>query len=365
MGNHEVEVEVEVEVDHDLRRLLQEAEPRDFPVKVAWRAVIQGLRQRKRETGEAGRLGSRAAVERALSSTVRRDCEPVDLVELKRALRAVVRSEASPEAAARVDALVARLLPVVATGPVTVDVRGWPEDFGQDEQARLLRRGAAPPLEVDAEVAAALVREFDGFVLAGRRLSVRAGLAEGEVLPPVPRSLRAKPMRRDRDGPWLPHWDEVGRTSLTPRALAERQARRVAELGSELVIDGYSGLGGNAVAFAEAGLRVIAVELDSGRAELARRNAEAMDVSDRIDQRTGDIVDLLPSLQADATLFLDPPWEGLTREALPLPVGRPLALKLPRDFDVRRLPGHWQVHYEFGEGEDDREVVRMLTALRS
>lgn len=348
----------------DLRHALQESEPRDFPLKVAWRAVIQGLRERRRATGDPGQLGSRAAVERALASSLHPDHDPRDIEVLKRALRSVVRDEASPEAAARVDALVAALLPAVVTGPVQVEVAGWPEDFAPGQQARLLRQGAAPPLTVDAELAAALVREFDWFVLAGRALEVRARLGERQVLPPVPRALRSKPMRRGREGPWLPHDDEVGRRSLTPRALAVRQAQRVAELADGLVIDGFCGLGGNAIAFAEAGLRVIAVELDPDRAALARRNAEAMGVSDRIDLRVGDILTLLPSLPPRAALFLDPPWHAIDLDALPLPEGRAVALKLPREFDVSRLPGRWQVHYEFGEADDDSAVVRLLTAVR-
>jgi hypothetical protein len=74
---------------------------------------------------------------------------------------------------------------------------------------------------------------------------------------------------------------------------------------------------------------------------------------------------LLPSLPADAPLFLDPPWKAIDLDALPLPEGRDLVLKLPRDFDVTRLPGQWQIHYEFGEGDDDSAVVRMLTAVRA
>ena len=363
--DHDRDDEVEVDHDHDLRSLLGKVGPADFSLKLAWRAVIQGLREHKRATGEVRRLTSRAAVERALDSPLRADPHPADLHELKRALRSTVRDGATAARAVQVDDLIARLLPREAAGEVVVDVVGWPDDFGPELQSRLLRQGGPPPLTVHAEVAAALAREFDGFVLAGRALSVRPRLDDGEVLPPVSRTLRARPMRRDRDGPWLPHHDDVGRRSLTPRALAQRQARRVAELAGPggLVIDGFCGLGGNAIAFAEAGLRVIAVELASDRRSLARRNAEVMGVSDRIELRCGDIARLLPTLPV-VTLFLDPPWDAIDVDALPLPEDRPVVLKLPRDFDVARLPGRWVIDYEFGEGEDDGAVVRMLTAVR-
>lgn len=350
----------------DLRALLREVEPRDFPLKEAWREVIRGLRERRRATGEAGRLTSWAAVERALAGSLRPGTTDGDLSSLKRALRAMIRDGAGPEGATRVDDLVARLLPPVVEGQVVVEITGWPDDFGPELQARLLRQGGPPPLTVDAEVAAALVREFDGFLLAGRTLEVRPQLRDDEVLPPVPRPLRSKPMRRGREGPWLPHHDEVGRRSLTPRALARRQARLLLELaGFEgLVIDGFCGLGGDAIAFAQAGARVIAVELDPGRFELARRNARAMGVSDRIDLRQGDIADLLPSLPPGTPLFLDPPWTSLDLDDLPLPEDRTVMLKLPREFPTGRLPGSWQVHYEFGQEQDDSAVVRMITVIR-
>jgi hypothetical protein len=353
--------------DADLRTLLREVAPRDFALRAAWRAVIQGLRERKRATGIAGGLGSRAAVERALASPLRPGASPDDLAELKALLRAIVREEGDPDTAERIDALVAGLLPRAVTGRVTVGVTGWPDDFGPELQARLLRRGGPPPLELDAEDAAALVREFDGDVLAGRTLRATARLADDEALPPVSRGLRSKPMRRGRQGPWLPHHDEVGKRSLTPRSLARRQAERLmAAPGFDgTAIDGFCGLGGNAIALAEAGAQVVAVELDRSRAELARRNAAALGVADRIDVRCGDVVALLPELSAGAALFLDPPWTSIDLAALPLPDDRLVVLKLPREFPTDRLPGdRWTVHYEFGDGADDAAIIRMLTALR-
>ncbi len=40
--------------------------------------------------------------------------------------------------------------------------------------------------------------------------------------------------------------------------------------------------------------------------------------------------------------------------------------KLPREFDVASLPGEgWAVHWDFGERDDDRAVVRMIGAVRA
>ena len=57
----------------DLRSLLREAAPNDFPLKKAWRAVIQAARQHKRETGQSLAMSSLAAVERALGTV---PCDP-------------------------------------------------------------------------------------------------------------------------------------------------------------------------------------------------------------------------------------------------------------------------------------------------
>jgi len=317
--------------------------------------VLQLLRAHKRQTGRKPFLGGRGDIERALQGPA----PAADVVtELKESLRRVSR-DGDAAAAVRIDELLAGLAPSVATEPVEVDVVGWPADFGQALQARLLRLESPPSVVLPPAVAAALVREFDGFVLAGATL--RVVLPEGTRLPAVPRSMRARPMRRDRDGPWLPHVDAVGTRSLTPRELAERQARR---LGADAVIDGYGGLGGNAIAFSRAGARVICVERDPARLALARANVEALGVADRVDLRAGSIEELLPDLPP-WPLFLDPPWDGLELESLPLPDDRTVMLKLPRDADVGRLPGDdWTVDYEFGERDDDFHVVRMLTVTR-
>jgi hypothetical protein len=315
--------------------------------------VIRALRRHRRDTGATSRLRAWADVERSL------DTVPLtpDVGALKRLLRAMVEEEGGEDCARRIDALVERILPAIAAGTVRVEVDGFPAGFEPAWQARLLRQGSAPPLEVDAPVAAALVREFDGFVLAGRRLRVRAHVRAGEVLPPVPRSLRTQPLRRGRQGAWLPYVDDVGRRSLTPRGLARRQAAR---FDVDRVIDGFGGLGGNAIAFAEAGARVISIERDPDRLELARRNAAARGV--RIDFRGGDLRKLLPSLPR-WPLFLDPPWDAIELDGL-LDPSRRTMLKLPRDFDPERLGVGWKVHFEFGEDDDDFAIVRMLSLIR-
>ena len=59
-------------------------------------------------------------------------------------------------------------------------------------------------------------------------------------------------------------WDDVGRISLTPRAIADEHAaclRRYAEV----MFDPFCGLGGDAIAAAAAGPRVFAAEVTPAR----------------------------------------------------------------------------------------------------
>ena len=349
----------------DLRTLLRDAEPKDFSHKKAWRRVIQVLRAHKKATSESGTLSSLGSVERALGTVLPR---AVDVSEIKRLLKQVLVADEPTAAACRLDSLVSQLLPVTRSAPVLVDVEGWPEDFGPALRARLLRLESGLPVELEPPVAAALVREFDGYVLAGSRLSVKPQLGPGEVLPSIPRAMRARPMPRGRKGPWLPHWDSEGRRFLTPEPLARRQAQRLSDLGASQVIDGCAGLGGNSIAFAEAGLSVLAVESDPSRLALARRNADARGLGDRITWRCGRIESLLSELP-EWPLFLDPPWDpesGGLPDWLPFPDGRVLVLKTPGSFDPKALRGEsWTVCYDFGGGEDDGFVLKMLTILRS
>jgi len=380
-----------------LRELLRETHPEDFSLKLAWRQLIRALRARKREVGVSSRFDSRGAIEKALDAPLRTglDAEDEAVLRLKQALRSLVVAP-EPQAgrgpppdpgsaemrslAHRIDGLLETLLPVVASGPVTVSVEGWPRDFASAQRARLLRWDHEGPMDLSPIEAAAAVREWDGFVLGGSALRVQVSLAPDTVLPTVPRSLRARPLVRDQRSTWLDHVDDEGKRSLTPRAIAERFAGRVT---TQWVIDGCCGCGGNAIAFAASGLQVVALDVAPGRLELARKNARQWGVEERIRFVEGDVVALLPDLLSDlpnATVFLDPPWaESLADREMPswsdlLPGGQALAklltpehpvlAKLPRSFDLDSLPGaNWEVCYEFGEGSM-ASVVRMIRAWR-
>jgi SAM-dependent methyltransferase len=358
-----------------LRDRLAAALPR-FPLKKAWPVVVRSARSWHRRTGRETRLGSRADLERLLART---DATDEDVAELKSALATVLRSPEEDAPAAALNAIVDQLLPRFARGLVPLGITDLPLGFGAADLRRLTGLISTHRL-IDAVEATILVRRFDGMLLGGSRLRVDVDLPSGRVLPPPPRHLRADPAPRSRPAPWLTHLDEEGRWSLTPDSIARRQAH--AATGSS-VIDVGCGCGGNTVAFAEAGFSVVAIEPDPERRRLAAANIEARHVSDRVRLLDGTAAERLPGLlRADpqAAVFVDPPWGGpdWPRRAMswdelidPLGVstdtlraGGQLLLKAPRTFDVTTLPGPgtWAVQYEFGEIEDDQEVVKCITA---
>ncbi|XP_046630637.1 uncharacterized protein LOC124310719 isoform X2 [Daphnia pulicaria] len=94
--------------------------------------------------------------------------------------------------------------------------------------------------------------------------------------------------------------------SVTP----ERTARHIAErCRCDLIVDAFCGAGGNSIQFAFKCERVIAIDIDPSKIELARHNASVYGVADRIEFIVGDFIQLAPSLKADV-VFLSPPWDG-------------------------------------------------------
>lgn len=101
--------------------------------------------------------------------------------------------------------------------------------------------------------------------------------------------------------------DEEGWFSVTPESIAEHQAARICSGG--LIIDAFTGVGGNAIQFAMRGDRVIAIDIDPVKIECARHNAGIYGVADHIEFIVGDFLKLAPTLKA-SVVFLSPPWGG-------------------------------------------------------
>ncbi|XP_041847541.1 trimethylguanosine synthase [Melanotaenia boesemani] len=105
--------------------------------------------------------------------------------------------------------------------------------------------------------------------------------------------------------------DREGWFSVTPERIAQHIALRVENSfpDSQLVIDAFCGVGGNAIQFALTGKRVLAVDIDSVKLDMARHNAAVYGVTHRIDFVQGDFLQLASHLRGDV-VFLSPPWGG-------------------------------------------------------
>ncbi|MFB0616861.1 methyltransferase domain-containing protein [Streptomyces sp. AGS-58] len=110
--------------------------------------------------------------------------------------------------------------------------------------------------------------------------------------------------------------EDAGRMFFTPNgveqstraAVAAYRARRFADLGVASVADLCCGIGGDAIALARAGIRVLAVDRDPLTAAAARANAEALGLAGLIEVREADVTEV------DATgydaVFVDPARRG-------------------------------------------------------
>ncbi|XP_078429750.1 S-adenosyl-L-methionine-dependent methyltransferases superfamily protein isoform X2 [Wolffia australiana] len=100
--------------------------------------------------------------------------------------------------------------------------------------------------------------------------------------------------------------DEEGWFSVTPEAIAKHQASRC---GSGLVIDAFTGVGGNAIQFAMKATHVLAIDIDNEKLDCAQQNSAIYGLRLNIDFVLGDFFLLSSHLKADI-IFLSPPWGG-------------------------------------------------------
>ncbi|KAK0163189.1 hypothetical protein PV327_006897 [Microctonus hyperodae] len=94
--------------------------------------------------------------------------------------------------------------------------------------------------------------------------------------------------------------------SVTPEKIAAHIAERCR---CDTIIDAFCGAGGNSIQFAFTCERVIAIDIDPNKIEIARNNARVYGVEDRIEFIIGDFFKLADKLIADV-VFLSPPWGG-------------------------------------------------------
>lgn len=132
-----------------------------------------------------------------------------------------------------------------------------------------------------------------------------------------------------------------GIQQATAPQIARRRAHRLAESGVRTIVDAGCGIGMDSWAFAEAGLQVIAYELDPTTAAVARAN-----LPDGVDVRLGDVTAV--ELPADAALYVDPA-RRLSQHDI---AGRPIRVHNPEQWSP---PWSWVL-----EQTRDRPVVARI-----
>ncbi|KAE8183729.1 hypothetical protein CF336_g8063 [Tilletia laevis] len=105
--------------------------------------------------------------------------------------------------------------------------------------------------------------------------------------------------------------------SVTPESIAARIAERCR---SHTILDAFGGAGGNAIQFAKVCERVVAVEIDPVKVEMARHNARIYGVEERITFVTGDVREFAEAhrrarldgagSKEGGERQLDPRWQG-------------------------------------------------------
>jgi len=94
----------------------------------------------------------------------------------------------------------------------------------------------------------------------------------------------------------------------TRASVAGYRAERMKALGVTSVADLCCGIGGDAIALARAGIRVLAVDRDPAAAEAARANAEALGLSELIEVREADVTEV--DAGGYDAVFVDPARRG-------------------------------------------------------
>lgn len=110
--------------------------------------------------------------------------------------------------------------------------------------------------------------------------------------------------------------EDAGRMFFTPNgveqstraSVASYRAERLKALGVTSVADLCCGIGGDAVALARAGIRVLAVDRDPATAAVARANADALGLAGLIEVREADVTEV--STEGYDAVFVDPARRG-------------------------------------------------------
>lgn len=145
--------------------------------------------------------------------------------------------------------------------------------------------------------------------------------------------------------------DEIGLYSATSEKIALEQAKK---MNCKSVLDGFCGVGGNTIVFARLGMKVMAIEKNKTRLEMARHNAALYGVADKITFIHGDFLIEAPKIKTEG-VFIDLEWgepEYKQLKRFKLSDFRPdgndvlklvfanfseIAMKIPENFDLSEL----------------------------
>eukprot|EP01063_Lacrimia_lanifica_P019141 TRINITY_DN26206_c0_g1_i1.p1 TRINITY_DN26206_c0_g1~~TRINITY_DN26206_c0_g1_i1.p1 ORF type:complete len:336 (+),score=112.20 TRINITY_DN26206_c0_g1_i1:59-1009(+) len=166
------------------------------------------------------------------------------------------------------------------------------------EGSLVIQRTKGKELRLDGEAeagkAAKEVSEYDG-----QRFGEHRGMEKYWA-------QRYKLWSKFDEGVWM---DEEMWYSVTPEQIAVHIAERCKAVKHDVIIDAFSGAGGNTIQFAKIAKQVIAIDIDPVKLQIARHNAQVYGVAHKIEYIQGDYTKLLPHLEADI-VFLSPPWGG-------------------------------------------------------
>jgi len=164
--------------------------------------------------------------------------------------------------------------------------------------------------------------------------------------------------------------DDTGLYSATPEALAIE----FTNMASGVVFDATCGVGSMAIAAAlnPRVSKVIAVDTDASRLDMAKHNAKIYGVLDRLEFIHGDSNEII-SDHSPNLVIADPPWGGrdwnrehtdlnslgMSLEAL-LDARCEVIIKLPLSFDLASLPGNWAPTAMI----DSRGIIKFIKVTR-
>ncbi|MFF6993751.1 methyltransferase domain-containing protein [Streptomyces sp. NPDC008313] len=154
----------------------------------------------------------------------------------------------------------------------------------------------------------------------------------------------------------------------TRTTVATHRAERFRDLGVRSVADLCCGIGGDAIALARAGIRVLAVDRDPLTAAVARANADALGLGELIEVREADVTEV--DTAAYDAVFVDPARRGgrgriFDPEAYSPPLswatgaalGAPLAaLKIAPGIPHEAIPAEAEAEW-ISDGGDVKEAV--------